>query len=177
LRKQILNILDQAENCLTKKRGKTDWVFLLVSDSHKHHKNCHNQQVLLHNHVEKTLPQPLLLPNKPQNTVQIKNRAHNIAFWKTCAHKTPTTTTKRKTNSKKSRLVEFSFLKETFNNYQHEKNPFTFTTTTKQTKNRNPNQKQTSKNNQKKRFCTQTSYNNNQKENLKKGRVFTFITK
>jgi hypothetical protein len=116
----------------------------------------------------KALPHPLLLPDKPQITMQIKNRAHNIAFWKTCAHKTPTTTTKRKTNSKKSRLVEFSFLKETFNNYQHEKNPFTFTTTTKQTKNRNPNQKQTSKNNQKKRFCTQTSYNNNQKEKHKK---------
>jgi hypothetical protein len=46
--------------------------------------------------IEKTYPHPLLLPDKPQNTMQIQNRTQHTAVWKTCAHKTLTTTTKRK---------------------------------------------------------------------------------
>jgi hypothetical protein len=66
---------------------------------------------LLHNHVEKTHPQPLLQPDKPQNTPQNQNTAQNTAVWKTCTHKTLTTTTKRKTHSEKGKLVESMILK------------------------------------------------------------------
>jgi len=41
------------------------------------------------------------------------------------------------------------------NNNQHQKKPFTSTTTTKQTPNHKANQKQTLQNNQKKGVCTQ----------------------
>jgi len=52
-------------------------------------------------------------------------------------------------------LLDLSSQSRQFNNNQHGKRLFTSTTTTKQTKNHKPNQKQTLKNNQKKGVCTQ----------------------
>jgi hypothetical protein len=93
---ETLNILDQAENVWTKK--KTDGVFLLISDTHKQHNNCHNQQVFSttmfkkppHNHYfnqtnQKPQPKP---ETNPKKTTEKK------AF----AHRAPTTT-KRKPKS------------------------------------------------------------------------------
>ena len=57
------------------KKGKIDLALLfriqIDTHIHKYIKNCHNQLVLVHNHVGKTLPQPLLQPNKPNSTTQI----------------------------------------------------------------------------------------------------------
>jgi len=38
-----------------------------------------------------------LQPNKPQKTTQTKNKTQNTTIQPTCAHKTPTTTNKQKT--------------------------------------------------------------------------------
>jgi hypothetical protein len=61
--------------------------------------------------IEKTYPHPLLLPDKPQNTMQIQNRTQHTAVWKTCAHKTLTTTNKRKPARHKRPPCRFFLLK------------------------------------------------------------------
>jgi hypothetical protein len=61
---------------------------------------------LSHNNVGKTLPHPLLQPDKPKKPARTKNRAQKINRKNACAYKVPTTTTKRNLNGKKGKLVE-----------------------------------------------------------------------
>jgi cytoskeletal protein RodZ len=73
-----------------------------------------------HNQHQKQLPQPQLQPNKPQTTTQTKNQAQNTTIQPTCAHKTPTTTTKEETNPIKQPEKKRVQIKQT-NNDQKEK--------------------------------------------------------
>jgi hypothetical protein len=59
--------------------------------------HCCNQWSTGYNNAEKTHPQPQQQPNKPQKTNQTQNKTQKTTARQTCAHKTPTTTTKKKT--------------------------------------------------------------------------------
>jgi len=54
---------------------------------------------ICHNHVEKTLPQPLLQPDKPKTTTQTKNKPQKTTRKNASAHRTPSTTKPKEKNS------------------------------------------------------------------------------
>jgi hypothetical protein len=71
-------------------------------------------------------------------------------------------------------MLKNSFKLAPINYYQHGKNVVTPTTTTKQAQSHNPNPKQTLKNNQKKRLCTQNTPTTTKKKTPSPGHSATF---
>jgi len=75
---------------------------------HNYVEKPHKQPKIHHNQHGKAPPHPLLLPNKPQKTMQLQNRTQKITRKNTCTQKAPTTTTKRNPNSNKANLLNLS---------------------------------------------------------------------
>jgi flagellar hook protein FlgE len=122
---------------------------------------------LYHNHVGKPFPQPLLLPNKTQKPTQTKNKTQYTTALKAYAHKTPTTTTKRKPVRHTEHLCRFFLLKPLRLQLPTWKKPVYFYNNNQTNPKNQPKQKQTLNNNQKKTHVHTKQSNNNQKEKLK----------